>query len=426
MKRTNIEGHFNPDNDKNLQYSFGYIFIFAGFLHLAFLIIFYKLGIREMQWVNYFSPFIYLIAYYFNRKGKITFAATIGVSEAITHGILSLFFIGWESNFHIYIILIYFLIFFIYGIDIYSRIVFAILITTIYAYAYYNSISIGPKYFVPDIIMFILGIANICSAAAILSIFSISYSFFVRSNVKFLRLAEKQQRMLNAQKNKFFSIFSHDLKNPVTALDNFVGMIMRKYQAIDDNKKEEYITQIYHSVGDLRKLVEGLFEWSTSQMDNVSLVPRKINVLKALQDTSSLLANQALHKKISINIDVKDNINAYVDEQMFRSILRNLISNAVKFTQENGRIDILSFQKNNKIRIAIKDNGIGIPGDTLQYIFHLDKKVIRQGTNNEIGTGLGLIVVKEFIEKNNGSIQIQSEVDSGTLITIELPANSDD
>jgi signal transduction histidine kinase len=423
MKRVIEEGHFNPDNDKNLQYSFGYIYIFAGLIHIAFLIIFYKLGIVEMQWINYFSPFIYLVAYILNKKGKITLSATIGVSEALGHGILSLFFIGWESNFHIYIILIYFLLFFIYGIGIFSRIVFATLITAIYAYAYYNSITIGPKYYVPDIILFIVGVGNLCSAAVILSIFAISYSFFIRSNVIFLRHAEKQQRMLNAQKNKFFSIFSHDLKNPVTALDNFVAKMVQKYDTIDDTKKEEYLIQIYHSVNDLRKLVDGLFEWSTSQMDNISIHPKSISVLKAFEETRSLLLNQALHKKIELTIEANEGIEVYADEQMFRSILRNLVSNAIKFTNENGAIEMYGELVNDEVQISIKDNGIGIPEETLKYLFLLNKKVIRQGTNDESGTGLGLIVVKEFIEKNKGVIQVKSEVGAGTQIILNLPSS---
>jgi signal transduction histidine kinase len=424
MKLKTSENHFNPDKDKTLQYSFRYIYIFAGILHIAFLIVFYKLDIVEMQWINYFSPLIYFFAFYLNRKGRITLAATIGVSEAIVHGIISLFFISWESNFHIYIILIYFLLFFIYGIDIYSKIVFSALLTIIYAFAYYNSITTGPKYYVPEIVLFVLGIVNICSAAAVLSLFSISYTFFIQTNIGFLKISEKKQRMLNIQINKFFSIFSHDLKNPVTALDNFISMITRKYHTLDDKKKKEYLDQVNQSVGDLRKLVDGLFEWSTSQMENTSIIPRKINVLKTIQDTCSLLANQVLYKKINVTIGIKEELEVYADEQMFRSILRNLLSNAIKFTHEKGEIELNATKENDFIKISLKDNGIGIPQDTLQYIFHLEKKVIRQGTNNETGTGLGLIVVKEFVEKNKGSIEIDSEENIGTTITLSLPTFS--
>lgn len=422
MKRKTSENHFNPDKDKNLQYSFRYIYVFAGILHIAFLIVFFKLDIVEMQWINCFSPLIYFFAFYLNRIGRITLAATLGVSEAILHGILSLFYISWESNFHIYIMLIYFLLFFIYGINMYSKIIFSILVTLIYAFAYYNSITTGPKYYVPEIVLFLLGIVNICSAAAVLSIFSISYTFFIQANIGFLKISEKKQRMLNIQINKFFSIFSHDLKNPVTALDNFVGMIARKYNTLDDNKKKEYLEQITQSVGDLRKLVDGLFEWSTSQMENTSSIPRKINVLKTMQDTCSLLANQVFYKKINLTINIKEELEVYADEQMFRSILRNLLSNAVKFTNDKGKIELNAEKENDSVKITIKDNGIGIPKDTLKYIFLLEKKAIRHGTNNETGTGLGLIVVKEFIEKNKGSIEIESEENIGTSITISLPS----
>ena len=411
-----------PENDKNLQFSLNIVYIFAGVVHLLFLFAFIKLEVFEMQVANYFSPLLYAISFILNRKGRLAIAATIGVSEAVLHGVLSLFYVGWETNFHIYIVLVYFLIFFIYKLKILYRISFAVLVTILYGITYYFTINIGPKYEVPQLFITISGIGNICFAAGVLSIFAITYSVFIRQNINFLQYAEKQQRKLNAQKNKFFSIFSHDLKNPVTALDGFVGLMLKNFDSVDDTKKRMYLIQIHNSVNDLRKLVESLLEWSSSQLDNIKVTLEKIQVCKVFEETKSLLDHQAFQKEIEISILCEENLIVLVDLQMFRAILRNLVSNAVKFTPRKGNVSIKAEKIDGMVQIEVEDTGIGIPEEMLINIFSLEKKNLRFGTEHEKGTGLGLVVVKEFVEKNQGFIAVKSKIGEGTLFSLKIPA----
>ncbi len=413
---------FVPENDKNLQFSLNIVYIFAGIVHLFFLFAFINLGVVEMQIANYFSPMLYSVSFLLNRRGRLAIAATIGVSEAVFHGVLSLFYVGWEANFHIYIVLVYFLIFFIYKIKVLYRALFAIMVTALYSITYYYALHLGPKYELPQLFITLSGIANICFAGGVLSVFAITYSVFIRQNISLLEYAEKQQRTLNAQKNKFFSIISHDLKNPVTALDGFVGLMLKNFDKVDDPKKRKYLIQVHNSVNDLRKLVENLLEWSSSQLENIKVVPEKVQVSKVFIETKSLLDHQAFQKEISIDIECDESLWVRADLQMFKAILRNLVSNAVKFTPSQGKVKLNASHIGENVQIEVSDTGIGMPDDMLPGIFSLEKKNIRFGTDNEKGTGLGLVVVKEFVGKNFGSIEVISKEDEGTQFLVQLPA----
>jgi len=422
MRPTEDQSHVLSDNDMLLKQSLGVIYLFAAIVHLIFLFIFIKLEVKEMQYANYFSPAFYIIAFLLNRSDRIVFGASVAIGEAVMHGILSLFFVGWQAYFHIYIILVYLLIFFLYRLNLILRISFTLIVTLLYIVIFIYSAKNEPRYAVPQTFLIICGVVNILSTAAVLSIFAVTYSHFIRRNIKLLKNAEQQQRTLNAQKNRFFSIFSHDLKNPITTLNGFVDLILLNYDILDDTKRKDFLVQIQNSVGDLQKLVTGLLEWSRSQLDNIQLYPIKIDVGPTMLEIKSLFEHHAIQKNISLEIYVDSNITVFADENMFRSVMRNLISNAIKFTPHNGKVIVKVITNVSSTVIDVTDTGIGIPSQNIDKLFTIDKKLLSLGTDKETGTGLGLIVVKEFVEKNNGTIEVKSIPEQGTTFTVTLPS----
>lgn len=414
-----------PVNYPQLSYALYFVYILGIIVHLLFLFAFRKLGVKEMMWINYLSPFIYLTAIILNKKGRMVLAASIAVSEAVLHGVISLVYVGWESNFHLYVILVYMLIFFLYKLHIIIRISLALAITLAYTGCYFFSVLQEPVYQLPEKFTAFAGIFNIVANAVVLSVFALIYSHFIRKNVDILQSAEEQQRKLNAQKNRFFSIFSHDLKNPVTSLRGFVDLMLRRYDGMNDDKRKVYMVQVQHAVNDLHVLVMDLLEWSKSQLDNIKIYPEELNVFQKINDVKNLLKHHAVSKEIELKLNIETGLNVYADQHMFKSIMRNLISNAIKFTPHKGKVIIAAQRNEGETYISVKDTGIGISEENRESLFRMDKKNISRGTDNEIGTGLGLVVVKEFVEKNHGRVMYTSEVNKGTTFTVILPATNE-
>jgi signal transduction histidine kinase len=422
MNRFESRSNYVFGDNSLLKYSFSAIYCFAGISHVVFLFVFWKLGVKEMQIANYFSPVFYIAAIVFNQKNYVAIGATLGIFEAVVHGILSLYYVGWQAYFHIYIVFVYLLIFFLYNFNLVIRILIAIFITLLLlGLIVYAGLS-EPKYQLPKSFIIYSGILNIVSTAAVLSLFAITYSHFIRKNIDILKNAEEQQRSLNAQKNKFFSIFSHDLKNPIASLNGLSDLILFNYESLNEEKRKDFLTQIQSSASDLKMLVEGMLDWSRSQLDNAKMNPILIDVGPTMLEIQSLFEPQALQKEIKLDIRVTGNAKIYADEQMFRSAIRNLISNSIKFTHRGGKITVRAEQEQSKTTVTVIDTGIGIKPEAMDNLFSIDKLIIGKGTERETGTGLGLIVTKEFIEKNKGTISVESIPEQGTKITVTLPS----
>jgi signal transduction histidine kinase/uncharacterized protein HemY len=236
-----------------------------------------------------------------------------------------------------------------------------------------------------------------------------------------LRDSEYTQRELNATKDKFFSIIAHDLKNPFQAL---FGISEALYRNIDDLNKEEikeYSKAIYESSNNLYNLLENLLQWSRTQLGNIKLNPQSIKVKKATDEIIELLRINFEEKGITVKNNIDEEITAFVDRNVYGTIVRNLISNSVKFTEKAGSIAIEAETKKDQTIISITDTGQGIPKDQLNNIFAVNAKHFSKGTSNEQGTGLGLILCKELVEKSKGKIWAESEMGKGSTFRFTLP-----
>ncbi len=233
--------------------------------------------------------------------------------------------------------------------------------------------------------------------------------------------SEQRLRELNATKDKFFSIIAHDLKNPFNDLMGFTQLLALNIDKYDKAKIGQFASIIHHSSKLAYNLLENLLDWSRSQTGTLKFKPEKININHLIEENIELLESTASNKNIQIYSEFDTEVNAFADKNMVRTIIRNLISNAIKYTKQGGYISIRSDCSRKTCEISVSDNGIGISKQNIHKIFKIDESFSTSGTEREKGTGLGLILCKEFVEKNGGKLWVKSEQDKGSTFSFTLP-----
>ena len=237
-----------------------------------------------------------------------------------------------------------------------------------------------------------------------------------------IEAASAELKKINATKDRLFSIIAHDLKNPFHSILGFTELLQKKYKDIDRVKLNEYLQMIGVSTKSAYQLLENLLDWARAQTGNVSFKPERAGVREIAEEIISLQSLQASNKQITFHNNIPQDAHAFADPNMLKTILRNLASNALKYTKEGGSITFNSSQKSGRILIEVSDTGVGIPPEKLDSLFQLDHVKSTPGTDGESGTGLGLLVVQEFLQKNKGSIRVSSIVGKGSEFTISLPS----
>ncbi len=249
-----------------------------------------------------------------------------------------------------------------------------------------------------------------------------------KEDEKTLRNSEKKLKKANDTKDTFFSIIAHDLRSPFNTMLGFIQLLNQSFDDIDKSIQKQYLNIIEQSAKNTYNLLEDLLLWSNTQSGKIEFEPVLLDLYTHIDNSLELLINTAKEKNISINQNVSKDIFLYADKEMLSVVVRNLITNAIKFTNEGGEINIYSKinhaePANKFVEITVEDNGNGIHDDTLQKLFQIDQKVSTKGTENEQGTGLGLVLCKEFIEKHEGTIRVESEVEKGSKFIFTLPIN---
>ncbi|NOR44391.1 MAG: hypothetical protein GQ534_02305, partial [Candidatus Delongbacteria bacterium] len=243
----------------------------------------------------------------------------------------------------------------------------------------------------------------------------------VHANKK-LKESRKELQKINASKDKFFNILAHDLKNPFSILYTTSEILSSYYKELSEKKRTEYINTIQLSAKHILKLIENLLEWSRSQNGHKQFHPVDFNLDEVIDTCSSLLKPSSDMKDIRIDIKIKKNIRLYADKNMVKTILRNLFTNAIKFTNKGGKVSISAIQNANETIISVQDNGVGIKKKDQNKLFSIDKHFVTIGTSNEKGTGIGLLLCDEFIKKHNGTIWIESKIGKGSKFVFSIPS----
>ena len=232
---------------------------------------------------------------------------------------------------------------------------------------------------------------------------------------------QKEMELLNKQKDKFFSIIAHDLRSPFSGMLGFTEILIDDYSELSEDEKKFYIQGIYSSLKDLLTLIDNLLTWSRVQLNRVDFDPKEIFLRKIVDSVFSSQRIAANNKQIKLESEISADIKAYADADMIETVIRNLVSNAIKFTNIEGTIKVNAIDGRDFVKVEIQDNGVGMKPEIANNLFEIDTHASTRGTKGENGTGLGLIICKEFIDKHGGTISVESEIGKGSRFMFTVP-----
>jgi signal transduction histidine kinase len=237
------------------------------------------------------------------------------------------------------------------------------------------------------------------------------------------KLAKYHQQLkeLNATKDKLFSVIGHDLRTPFCTILGFSELLFENIRKVEIDTSLEYIEHINSTAKHTLVQLDNLLAWAKTQTGHTYFRPQNVNLFNALQEIVDFCNSTALIKNINLKFSLGTNIVVFADENMLKTILQNLISNAIKYSHLGGKVFIQSNSKPGKIKISVSDNGVGMDQETCNKLFRIDTTVTTSGTANERGSGFGLILCKEFVEMNGGKIWVKSKLGKGSKFTFTLP-----
>jgi PAS domain S-box-containing protein len=265
------------------------------------------------------------------------------------------------------------------------------------------------------------------SLGEVVGIFVFTYDITeIKNNEEKVKEHNKALAELNVSKDKFFSIISHDLRGPFNSMLGFSELLISRNDEFDSQQKLEYLNHLHESIQHSYDLLENLLLWALSQKGGIEFNPKRLNLNSISLKLINLLKQSSQKKSIKISVQVPEDIYMMADENMLSTIIRNLISNAIKFTPKGGEIILkadLKINENNQkcIEILIKDNGVGMSKDIQSKLFKISETASAYGTENETGTGLGLILCQEFVQYHKGTIWVSSELGKGSEFKFSIP-----
>lgn len=239
-----------------------------------------------------------------------------------------------------------------------------------------------------------------------------------------LKVYSDELKELNASKDRFFSIVAHDLRNPLQGLLGFSSLLYDNFSDLTIDEVKEYIGYIFQSAKKMHSLTNNLLQWSRIKTGKIEYLPEKFNISRGIKHNIDLLKPSAVKKEMKIFSYADEGLSVYADRKMFDSILQNLMGNAIKFSFPGNNIEITTEVSGSFVRINVKDFGKGIKKENFDKLFSIDTHFTTMGTLDEEGTGLGLILCKEMVEKHGGTISFDSEYKKGSVFSFTLPLSN--
>ncbi len=226
---------------------------------------------------------------------------------------------------------------------------------------------------------------------------------------------------LNAAKDKFFTIIAHDLKNPFHSIIGITNLLVNDPHELSNEEKSLTYRMIYDTSKNAYALLGNLLQWAQSQTGRIEFVATQFYLREVIDKSTALLQGLANEKSIGLHVEIPPDLKVHADKNMIETVVRNLLNNAIKFTERNGHVDLYCAKDGEKVIISIKDNGVGIQKEVAENLFKIDSVHSTIGTNKETGSGLGLLLCKEFVLKNSGEIWVESELGKGSTFYFSLP-----
>lgn len=237
-----------------------------------------------------------------------------------------------------------------------------------------------------------------------------------------LKQSEQIQR-INLTKDRLYSIIAHDIKSPFSNISMLISTLAEGYLEAGSEEYDEILQSINNSSQETYTLLENLLQWTKSQTGDLDLVPETVALGDLIKNVFRFLEVNAKKKKIDLKKKISDDLTIEVDRNMIQSVMQNLIGNAIKFTHEGGEVLVSAAQQHKNVLIVVRDNGIGITEENIQKLFAEDVQLTTRGTNDEKGSGLGLLLVKDFIQRHKGTIDVESHPGKGTVFHIIIPVS---
>lgn len=252
------------------------------------------------------------------------------------------------------------------------------------------------------------------------------YLYELQINKEILERNSKELSELNASKDKLFSILAHDLRSPFSSLLGFSEFLSQNIEELSTDEIREFSGRIYSSLKKVLKLVENLLDWSRLQSGKFEFTPSGFDLCELIVEVIDVNQVSSAKKNIKVSFLNNSTVSVYADKNSIATVLRNLLSNAIKFSHRDSRIEVFLKDNSKDVEVSIKDFGLGISKENLDKLFKLDSSYTKQGTDMEKGTGLGLILCKEFVEKNGGKIWVESQIDKGSTFKFTIPKKTSD
>lgn len=242
-----------------------------------------------------------------------------------------------------------------------------------------------------------------------------------KENESYIKKINDELASANKNKDKFFSIISHDLRSPLSGIMSLLDLIVSDYESLEEDERKEILNEAAKTSKSTFTLMENLLDWSRIQTGQINYDPQKVSLNLLMNNIRDLYSQKLKEKGLSLNFEIEPEFFVFADLNMTETILRNLISNAIKFTSEFGLIMVSYDQQDQEILIKVKDTGVGMTEKQVSHLFKIEETNSTIGTAGERGTGLGLLLCKELVEKQSGKIWIESEVNKGTTFYFTLP-----
>lgn len=232
---------------------------------------------------------------------------------------------------------------------------------------------------------------------------------------------KKELEAINSTKDKFFTIIAHDLKNPFSTVISISDMLLSRFQKYNEEQALEYISQISKFSKNAFNLLENLLQWARSQTGSLKINFKRTNIYSIIEDVLQLFEGNAKQKNLSFETQMDKKLHGYIDVDMITTVIRNLVSNAIKYSNHNGKIYLSAEESADMLTISVTDEGVGLSDDNFENLFRIDARQSTNGTVDEEGTGLGLILCKEFVMKNGGEIWAERNKERGLTFKFTLP-----
>ncbi len=237
------------------------------------------------------------------------------------------------------------------------------------------------------------------------------------------KLLQSEQRLtqMNSVKDKFFSIIAHDLKNPLSVFHGITSFLKFRLDELSQEEISDSIDDLYSSAEKLLSLLDNLLDWARSQTGRMEFNPELVDLYEITLTIEYLFKENAKKKGLTIKNEITPEFYISADRNMLSTIIRNLVSNSIKFTDSGGFVSVSALKNKNELVIFVADTGIGMEESIKNKLFDLGQKISTKGTRAESGTGIGLVMVKEFIDRHNGTIEVESSIGKGTTFKIVIP-----